>query len=155
MDPGSHVRFQISTKNTNLVEDHPMNISGKFGWILFSGFIRISLVVDTFNLFLCTVTFNCTLENTLYSWCWNYQCFKNTQQFEIKIFYSNFDKYPGWLSDLLFFWKMPSNHTLLEPEQQSATWINWIKTGWFGIRIMCPSGATCLPADCCFGEIAL
>jgi hypothetical protein len=23
MDPGSHVGFQISTKNTNLVEDHP------------------------------------------------------------------------------------------------------------------------------------
>jgi hypothetical protein len=36
MDPVSHVRFQISTKN--LVEDHPMNISGKFGSILFSGF---------------------------------------------------------------------------------------------------------------------
>jgi hypothetical protein len=28
---GSHVGFQISTKNTNLVEDHPVNISGKFG----------------------------------------------------------------------------------------------------------------------------
>jgi hypothetical protein len=37
MDPDSHVGFQISTKNTNLVEDHPMNISGKFGWNLFSG----------------------------------------------------------------------------------------------------------------------
>jgi hypothetical protein len=35
--PGSHVGFQISTKNTNLVEDHPMSISGKFGWNLFSG----------------------------------------------------------------------------------------------------------------------
>ena len=32
MDPGSHVGFQISTKNTNLVEDHPMNIYGKF-WL--------------------------------------------------------------------------------------------------------------------------
>jgi hypothetical protein len=31
MDPGSHVGFQISTKNTNLVEDHPVNISGKLG----------------------------------------------------------------------------------------------------------------------------
>jgi hypothetical protein len=30
MDPGSHVGFQISTKNTNLVEFHPMNIYGKF-----------------------------------------------------------------------------------------------------------------------------
>ena len=38
MDPGGHVEFEISTKNTNLVEDHLMNISGKFGSILFSGF---------------------------------------------------------------------------------------------------------------------
>ena len=29
MDTGSHVGFQISTKNTIVVEDHPMNISGK------------------------------------------------------------------------------------------------------------------------------
>jgi hypothetical protein len=29
--PGSHVEFPIYTKNTNLVEDHPMNIYGKFG----------------------------------------------------------------------------------------------------------------------------
>jgi hypothetical protein len=29
------------------------------------------------------------------------------------------------------------------------------KTGWLGIRIMCPSGATCLPADCCFSGLAL
>jgi hypothetical protein len=36
--PGSHVEFPIYTKNTNLVEDHPMNIYGKFGWNLFSGF---------------------------------------------------------------------------------------------------------------------
>jgi hypothetical protein len=36
--PGSHVEFSIYTKNTNLVEDHPMNIYGKFGWNLFSGF---------------------------------------------------------------------------------------------------------------------
>jgi hypothetical protein len=35
MDPGSHVGFQISTKNTTLVEDNPMNISGKFGSNLF------------------------------------------------------------------------------------------------------------------------
>jgi hypothetical protein len=28
---GSHVGFQISTKTTNLAEDHPVNISGKFG----------------------------------------------------------------------------------------------------------------------------
>jgi hypothetical protein len=35
---GSHVEFPICTKNTNLVEDHPMNIYGKFGSNLFSGF---------------------------------------------------------------------------------------------------------------------
>ena len=35
---GSHVEFPIYTKNTNLVEDHPMNIYGKFGWNLFSDF---------------------------------------------------------------------------------------------------------------------
>ena len=28
-------------------------------------------------------------------------------------------------------------------------------TDWHGIRIMCPSGATCLPADCCFSELTL
>jgi len=27
--------------------------------------------------------------------------------------------------------------------------------GWLGIRIMCPSGATCLSADCCFSNLAL
>jgi hypothetical protein len=29
------------------------------------------------------------------------------------------------------------------------------KTGWLGIRIMCPSGMTCLSVDCCFSELAL
>ena len=38
MDPGSHVGFPISTKNKNLVYDHPMNISAKFGSNLFCGF---------------------------------------------------------------------------------------------------------------------
>jgi hypothetical protein len=47
MDPGSHVGFQISTKNTNLVEDHPMNIYGKFGWNLFSSFREIELNVKS------------------------------------------------------------------------------------------------------------
>jgi hypothetical protein len=37
MGPGSHVGFPISAKNTNLVYDHPMNISGKFGSNLFCG----------------------------------------------------------------------------------------------------------------------
>ena len=32
---------------------------------------------------------------------------------------------------------------------------NKAKIGWPGIRIMRPSGATCLPVDCCFGELAL
>ena len=29
------------------------------------------------------------------------------------------------------------------------------KIGWLGIGIMCPSGATCLPMDCYFIELAL
>jgi hypothetical protein len=35
MGPGSHVGFQISAKNKNLVYDHPMNISAMFGSNLF------------------------------------------------------------------------------------------------------------------------
>ena len=38
MDPGSHVGFPISAKNKNLVYDHPMNNSAKFGSNLFCGF---------------------------------------------------------------------------------------------------------------------
>jgi hypothetical protein len=29
------------------------------------------------------------------------------------------------------------------------------KDGWLGLRIMCPSGATCLSTDCCISELAL
>jgi hypothetical protein len=29
------------------------------------------------------------------------------------------------------------------------------RTGWLGIRIMCPNGAICLPADCCFSGLTL
>jgi hypothetical protein len=29
------------------------------------------------------------------------------------------------------------------------------KTSWLGIRILCPSGASCLSADCCFSELAI
>ena len=45
--PGSHVEFPIYTKNTNLVEDHKMNIYGKFGWNLFSGFREEELNVKS------------------------------------------------------------------------------------------------------------
>jgi hypothetical protein len=38
MGPGSHGGFPFSAKNTNLVYDHPMNISAKFDSNLFSGF---------------------------------------------------------------------------------------------------------------------
>jgi hypothetical protein len=47
MDHGSHGGFQISTKNTYLVEDHTMNISGKFGLNLFSGFREEDLNVES------------------------------------------------------------------------------------------------------------
>ena len=39
--PGSHVEFAIYTKNTKLVEDHPMNMFGKFGWNLFCSFREV------------------------------------------------------------------------------------------------------------------
>ena len=39
--------FKSTPKNTNLVEDHPMNISGKFGSILFSGFREEDLNVKS------------------------------------------------------------------------------------------------------------
>ena len=29
------------------------------------------------------------------------------------------------------------------------------KTGWLRIGIICQSGATCLPLNCCFSELAL
>jgi hypothetical protein len=29
------------------------------------------------------------------------------------------------------------------------------KAGWLGNRIMCPSGATCLSANCCFSDLVL
>ena len=38
MGPGNYVGFPISAKNKNLVYDHPMNISVKFGSNLFCGF---------------------------------------------------------------------------------------------------------------------
>jgi hypothetical protein len=47
MDHGSHVGFQISTKNTNMEEDHSMNISGKIESILFSGFREEDLNVKS------------------------------------------------------------------------------------------------------------
>jgi hypothetical protein len=30
-----------------------------------------------------------------------------------------------------------------------------VNTGWLRIRIMCASGTTYLPADCCFSELEL
>ena len=36
-----------------------------------------------------------------------------------------------------------------------ATLKEGVNTGCLGIRIMFPSGATCLSADCCFSEVAI
>jgi hypothetical protein len=38
MGPVSHAGFLISVKSNNLVYDHPMNFSAKFGSNLFCGF---------------------------------------------------------------------------------------------------------------------
>ena len=45
--PGIHVEFPNYTKNTILVEDHPVNIYGKFGGNLFSGFREEELNVKS------------------------------------------------------------------------------------------------------------
>ena len=37
----------------------------------------------------------------------------------------------------------------------SVNWQHFGETVSLGIRILCPSGATCLPTDCCFSESAL
>ena len=34
-------------------------------------------------------------------------------------------------------------------------WGERAKTGWLGIRIKCPSGATCQSVDWCFSKLAL
>jgi hypothetical protein len=40
-------------------------------------------------------------------------------------------------------------------DRHAALWRkNWL-AGWLGIRILCPSRATCLSGDCCFSELAL
>jgi hypothetical protein len=44
MDPGSHAGFQFSTKNTNLVEDHTMNIAVVFA--INTGMIGFSYVLS-------------------------------------------------------------------------------------------------------------
>jgi hypothetical protein len=45
MGPGSLVGFPISAKNTNLVYDHPMNISAKFDSNLFCGFRKKEMFI--------------------------------------------------------------------------------------------------------------
>jgi hypothetical protein len=52
MGPGSHVEFPISTKNKNLVYDHPMNISAKFGSNLFCGFRKKDENVNLAEMFI-------------------------------------------------------------------------------------------------------
>jgi hypothetical protein len=55
MGPGSHVGFSISAKNKNLVYDHPMNISGKFGSIykicVFGADRKSNMAARAYNVF--------------------------------------------------------------------------------------------------------
>jgi hypothetical protein len=50
-----------------------------------------------------------------------------------------------------------STLTITPPMNPQSTTLeaNMLRTCCLGIRIICPSGATCLPADCCFSDIAL
>jgi len=44
---------------------------------------------------------------------------------------------------------------LVLPETMKLVYAARIKTGWLGIRVIYSCGATCLPTDCCFSELAL
>ena len=56
---------------------------------------------------------------------------------------------PGGVKTKTINWVFVASPLSMDHEEERA------KTGWLGIRIMWPSGATCLPADCCFSELAL
>ena len=49
----------------------------------------------------------------------------------------------------LVFADSPINTQLLRHKRSKS------KDGWLEVGIMCQSGATCLPVDCCFSELAL
>ena len=52
---------------------------------------------------------------------------------------------------------MLSKVTSANGNSAQAVFVAFVKeyTGWLGMRIMCPKGATCLPVDSCFYELAL
>ena len=54
---------------------------------------------------------------------------------------------PGWVKPKTMKW------VFVAPPLSTQNYGERTKTGWLGIRIMCPSGATCLSADCCFSEL--
>ena len=54
---------------------------------------------------------------------------------------------PGWVKPKTIKW------VFVAPPLSTQNYGGRAKTGWLGIRIMCPSGATCLSADCCFSEL--
>ena len=60
--------------------------------------------------------------------------------------------------------------SVFEPRSRQTKWLKLVsvasplsmqhkgvraKTGWIGIRIICPGAATCLSEDCCFSQLAL
>jgi hypothetical protein len=59
-----------------------------------------------------------------------------------------------WVSELLMF---NANSAVFQHgfSIKHPTLKEGVNTGCLGIRIMFPSGATCLSADCCFSEVAI
>ena len=56
---------------------------------------------------------------------------------------------PGWVMPKTMKWVCVASPLITQHSGERA------KTVFLGFRIMCPSGATCLTADCCFRELAL
>jgi hypothetical protein len=73
------------------------------------------------------------------------------------------DPWPRLAHSTSFFLIMLFNNTNIVSIKLYLLRIRWErsvnelreKTGWLGIRVMYPSGATCLSVNCCFSELAL
>ena len=78
------------------------------------------------------------------------------------LFQWNQDNVSEWSNmstyEVLFQWNQDnvsewSNMSIYEVWSNMFQWDN--VSEWSNIRIMCQSGATCLPMKCCFSELAL
>jgi hypothetical protein len=64
---------------------------------------------------------------------------------------SNFSAISGWERTSYIQWDDTTLIFVAAPQHCEER----ANTGWFGIRIMGPSGTTCLSLNCCFSTLAL